>query len=126
MHCNGPAVYAFIAGTMPTAEEAVPADSGPLLLELQRAIARRQRLRVWYEPGSRVIEPHCLGYDRAGDLLLRAYQTRGASRSDESEHWKMLRVDRLHAIEETGEVFARPRPDFNPDDPIIRRVIASV
>lgn len=104
----------------------MPKPPGSLLLQLQRAIARRRRLRVWYDPGSRVIEPHCLGYDGTGDLLLRAYQTDGASRSGETEHWKMLRVDKLHAVEEEGGVFSRPRPDFNRDDPIIRRVIASV
>lgn len=69
---------------------------------ISAAIENRLRLRIDYEPGERLVEPHAFGRSAAGDLLLRAYQVEGASASGEHEHWKLFRVDRIR--------------DFGPDD----------
>lgn len=63
------------------------------------------RIKVHYEPGARTIEPHALGYSKDGNVLLRAYQTDGASASGEHEHWKLFRVDRLRSATPTSETF---------------------
>jgi hypothetical protein len=88
-----------------------------MLSVLKSAIEGRRVIRLWYEPGIRLIEPHCLGISSKGDHLLRAFQTEGASASGEHANWKLFRVDRIQMLpEDTGELFAGPRPEYNPDD----------
>jgi len=80
------------------------------------AIRNRHRLTINYEPGGRTIEPHVLGYSSEGNLLLRAYQVDGASKSGEPRHWKLFRVDRMASANDNGDGFDGPRPLYNPDD----------
>lgn len=80
------------------------------------AIRNRRRIRFNYPPGLRIIEPHALGYSGDGDLLLRAYQTEGASASGEHENWKLFRLDRAGPMEPTEMTFDGPRPLYNPND----------
>ena len=87
------------------------------------AIKNRQVLRIWYEPGERIIEPHCYGESTDGNELLRAYQTSGASESGEHSDWKLFRVDRIKSITPTSEAFSGPRPEYNPDDSAMRSEI---
>jgi len=97
-----------------------------MLEMIASAIKAKQVLRVSYDPGSRLIEPHCLGFGRAGQPLLRAYQFSGASRS-EPDDWKLLRVDRIEDIEFVGKDFAAARSRFNPRDPAMSGgIIASL
>jgi predicted DNA-binding transcriptional regulator YafY len=80
------------------------------------AIQNRRTLRVFYAPGWRQIEPHAFGRGSDGQLLLRAYQTSGASKSGEHEHWKLFRVDRLEGVEPSDEPSEVPRPGYKRDD----------
>lgn len=80
------------------------------------AIQNRKCLRIWYAPGYRVIEPHAFGRGSDGQLLLRAYQTEGASASGEHEHWKLFRVDRIKEVEPDGTPFEGPRPGYKRGD----------
>lgn len=89
------------------------------------AIRQRKRIHLVYEPGLRLIEPHCFGESANGDLLLRAYQVSGASAGGEHVNWKLFRVDRITSANDAGEVFDGPRPQYNPDDRVMkRRIIA--
>lgn len=54
------------------------------------AINQKQILRLTYPPGVRLVEPHAFGRSSDGNLLLRAYQTEGASASGEHDWWKLL------------------------------------
>jgi predicted DNA-binding transcriptional regulator YafY len=83
---------------------------------IKRAISERKTLTIDYPPGVRTIEPHCLGWSADNNMLLRAYQTDGASASGKQEHWKLLRTDRIRGVSESGKGFAGPRPLYNPDD----------
>ncbi|MEZ5953746.1 MAG: WYL domain-containing protein [Hyphomonas sp.] len=83
---------------------------------MKSAILNRKQMTIHYEPGSRVIEPHALGYSQNGDLLLRAYQVSGASASGEHEHWKLFRIDRMSAANDNGETFDGPRPGYRKGD----------
>lgn len=87
-----------------------------MLALLTTAIAERRIISLHYDPGSRLIEPHCLGRSSAGDLLLRAFQVSGASASGEHKDWKLFRLDRARMMEMTGDQFAGPRPEYNPND----------
>ncbi len=83
---------------------------------IARAIARRETLIIDYPPGTRVIEPQCLGWSGEGLPLLRAFQTEGASASGETSDWKLFRVDRVLRSTPTGDSFVGPRPLYNPND----------
>lgn len=83
---------------------------------IEEAIKSRRVIRMDYDPGVRLVEPHALGYSRKGDLLLRAFQTDGASASGESPNWKLFRLDRIRSATATNDNFVGPRPEYNPDD----------
>jgi len=91
-----------------------------MLDEIVNAIRERRVLVVWYDPGARIIEPHCLGRSTEGHYLLRAYQTSGASESGAPVNWKLFRVDRIESLEPTDDTFDGTRPEYNPRDPIMR------
>lgn len=83
---------------------------------IHRAIRQRRALRISYGAGSRVIEPHVCGLGRAGQGLLRAYQTAGASASGAPRAWKLFRLDRIASVELLDTTFAGPRPRFRRRD----------
>ena len=89
------------------------------------AINRRQVLKIVYPPGVRLIEPHAFGWSADGNLLLRGYQTEGASASGEHEHWKLFRVDRMTLIDPTGGSFDGPRPGYRRGDRAMKGGIIS-
>ncbi len=89
------------------------------------AITRRITIRIDYPPGVRLVEPHCLGESKEGNLLLRAFQTEGASASGEHINWKLFRLDRADSVELTGDHFDGPRPEYNPDDKAMKGRIIS-
>lgn len=83
--------------------------------DIADAIRNRRRLHISYPPGERAVEPHVLGYGSGGQLLLRAFQTEGASESGDHHHWKLFRVDRVRSLS-VGEEFHGTRPNYNPND----------
>lgn len=89
--------------------------------EIRAAIATRSRLRIKYEPGERVVEPHAVGLGSSGQVLLRAYQTDGASASGEPHDWKLFRADKIQRLETLPDHFPGPRPQYNPNDPAMKR-----
>ena len=90
---------------------------------ITRAIETKTVLRLYYDPGWRFIEPHCLGVGKDGQILLRAYQIHGATRSGEDRSWKLFRLDKLHLLEVTNDNFIGPRPLYNPNDSAMKRGI---
>ena len=83
---------------------------------VERAVNERLVLIVNYHPGERLIEPHAYGYGSARQLLLRAYQTEGASASGEHEWWKLFRLDRFVSAQSHGVTFSGPRPEYRRGD----------
>jgi hypothetical protein len=90
---------------------------------IERAIRERLVLAIQYPPGHRLIEPHAFGYSSEGNLLLRAYQTEGASASGEHAWWKLLRLDRFVSIATSGTTFFGPRPEYKRGDKAMTRGI---
>ncbi len=84
---------------------------------IREAIRKRHQLAIDYGAGRRIIEPHAYGYGSDGQELLRAFQIDGASASGEPHNWKLLRLDRIREIADTGIPFVGPRLQYNPDDP---------
>ncbi|MBL8589398.1 MAG: hypothetical protein JNK46_12775 [Methylobacteriaceae bacterium] len=83
---------------------------------LTKAIAERRIVSLDYDPGLRLIEPHCIGRSSAGEFLLRAFQVSGDSASGEHENWKLFRLDKARMMQLTNDHFAGARPEYNPND----------
>ena len=80
------------------------------------AINNYRLLRITYDPGSRLIEPHAYGESKDENELLRAFQVSGASASGEHVNWKLFRVDRITSLELLLDVFSGPRPEYRQND----------
>ena len=88
------------------------------------AIKNRQVVIIYYdgdEPGGRgirQIEPVCLGVSKAGNKVLRAWDSEGASHTGYKGEqplpgWRMFRLDKILSNKPTGEVYNTPRPGYN-------------
>lgn len=91
---------------------------------IMTAIKLRQRVVIYYdgdEPGGRglrIIEPVCLGYSKANNQVLRAWDLEGSSHTDYKGEqplpsWRLFRVDKILSLKPTGEIFDTIRPNFN-------------
>jgi predicted DNA-binding transcriptional regulator YafY len=93
---------------------------------VMNAIKQKQRVIIYYdgdEPGGRglrEIEPVCLGVSKAGNKVVRAWDSEGASHTGfKGEQplpgWRLFRLDKILSLKPTGENFTEMRPNFNPD-----------
>lgn len=92
-----------------------------------QAIRHNAMVYLDYPPGVRLIEPHAVGFDRDGQLLLRAFQIDGASATGKTRHWKLFRLDRAEAINPANLSFDGPEPGYRRgDQAMVRGVIAEL
>lgn len=88
------------------------------------AIKKKKRVIIYYdgdEPGGRglrEIEPVALGYSKANNLVLRAWDMEGSSHtgylgSQPLPGWRLFRLDKILSLQPTGETFDTPRPNYN-------------
>ena len=88
------------------------------------SIKKRQVVSIYYtgdEPGGkglRTIEPVCLGYSKSGNLVLRAWDTDGASHTaylgkQPKPSWRLFRLDKIVMYKPTGGTFNEARPNYN-------------
>ena len=78
----------------------------------------------------REIEPVCLGYSKAGNLVLRAWDFEGASHTaykgkQPLPGWRLFRVDKIMSFKPSNEKFNQVRPGYNPsgDKGMVRVII---
>ncbi len=82
-------------------------------------MANRRVISFTYDGRARTVEPHLLGYDDDGDLTLSAWQLSGGS----GRGWRDFHVARLSGLSTTGSIFAGARPEYNPRDKTIVRIV---
>ena len=87
------------------------------------AIKTKHLIRLFYTEGYRTVEPHCLGEAKTGNILLRAFQIRGSSKSLEFKGWKLFNIDEIISLSIHDDCFERPRHGYNPNDPEFVRII---
>jgi hypothetical protein len=97
-----------------------------MINSLQHAINGRFTIRVFYDGGYRILEPYCLGYSKAGHLLLSAFQTEGYSRSGKPTAWKLLTVNKIGSLVTLPSRFGYIRHEYNPNWNLFQRVVARV
>lgn len=98
-----------------------------MLKTIIQAIHDRETLRINYNGGERIVEPHCCGYGTDGQALLRCFQVYGFSRSGHPTAWKLMSITAIRLCVKTGNKFSSPRPGYNPHgDKAIPRVLAKI
>ena len=105
------------------------------LNDIQDSIRKKIVVTVYYdgdEPGGkgyRRIEPVCVGYSKAGNLVIRAWDLDGASHTASIGEkplpgWRMFRADKIFTYQPTTDNFTEVRPGYNPNgDKSMNRVI---
>lgn len=87
-------------------------------------IKNRRRCIIYYdgdEPGGRglrEIEPVAFGVSKAGNRVVRAWETEGAShrgylRKRPMPGWRLFRLDKILSLKPTQDIFDEIRPNFN-------------
>ena len=79
---------------------------------LVRAILGHHLVSFRYQGRERIVEPHLLGLHEAGEPMLVAYQTAGASRSGDVPGWHTFITTSMENVEILDGTFAAPRSDM--------------
>jgi len=103
--------------------------------DIQDSIKKRIVVTVYYDgdipggKGYRRIEPVCVGYSKAGNLVVRAWDIDGASHTASIGEkplpgWRLFRADKIFTYQPTTDNFTEVRPGYNPNgDKSMDRVI---
>jgi len=81
-----------------------------------RALHSGACLELRYDGYTRIVEVHAVGESKAGNDVMRVWQVRGGSESNERVGWKLLRLDEATGYGLTSERSLAPRNGYNPDD----------
>ena len=91
-----------------------------------QALREGKRLRVGYDGFSRVVEVHAVGETKKGNQVMRVWQVRGGSVSNEAMGWKLLRLDEALSFGILDEPSSAPRPDYSRNDKVMTRIFCQV
>lgn len=82
------------------------------------AIEKRLEVSIVYSGSQRAVEPHILGYNAKGALILSAWQASGGS----GQGWRDFFVDKIASIT-LGQTHFLARPGYNSDDSTLSQII---
>ena len=91
-----------------------------------QALRAGKCLAISYDGFTRIVEVHAVGFTKNENAVMRVWQVRGGSVSNESVGWKLLRLDEARAVAVTGEVSAAPRRGYKRIDGAMARVICQI
>ncbi len=77
------------------------------------AIRSKQVIHFYYN-GLRSVEPFCYGVTKAGNEVLRGYQTGGHSASGNPVGWKLFLISGISNLTITSKHFDAIRPGYTP------------
>ncbi len=90
------------------------------------ALRRQCCLEIRYDGFTRVVEVHAVGVSSAGHDVMRVWQVRGGSVSNEPVGWKLLRLDEALGVGILGERSSAPRAGFKRGDKAMQRIHCEV
>ena len=90
------------------------------------AINNRRVLYLFYGGHLRTVEPHAYGLSRAGNPVLRCYQTSGGSRSGGIPDWRLMALSDISDVRETGDMFSSARPGYRRGDKGMTHIYAQL
>jgi hypothetical protein len=80
-------------------------------------------LELRYDGFSRVVEVHAVGEAATGHRVMRVWQIRGGSASDEPVGWKLMRLDEGFSVHLTNEKSMAPRQGYKRGDKAMKQRI---
>ena len=83
-------------------------------------------LEIRYDGYTRDVEVHAVGRSTAGHEVMRVWQVRGGSVSNESVGWKLLRLDETVGLALLNEKSLAPRPGYRRDDPAMQQTFCQI
>jgi len=88
------------------------------LIIIAPAIESRNQISFQYglgkAPGPRLVEPHMVAYNQAGQLALSAWFLGGNSESQEGQGWREYLLSAISGVTVLRQQFPGPRPGYNP------------
>lgn len=85
------------------------------------AIRNRHVLTFAYGGIQRTVEPHAVGVSKAGNDVLRCYQTHGEN-IPQGQEWDLCELSKISKLTDTGTSFASARPDYKKGDKGMLRI----
>jgi hypothetical protein len=86
--------------------------------ELCKAIKSKSKIKLYYsydkEPGFRIVEPHMVAYNEAGNIVLSAWYLSGASESHDGPGWREYLLSGISSVTILPENFPGPQKGYNP------------
>jgi hypothetical protein len=80
------------------------------------ALRAGKRLELRYDGFSRVVEVHAVGTTKDNNWIMRVWQVRGGSKSNERVGWKIMRLDEAISAHVTNENSDAPRGGYKRGD----------
>jgi len=89
---------------------------------LAKAVEERKVLAFDYDDKPRLVEPHAIGTNAKGQLVLRAFQVTGDSATNATA-WKLFTVDKMVNCIVAALTSQAPRPGYKAGDRAMANII---
>jgi hypothetical protein len=90
------------------------------------AIKNKHVLSFFYDDALRTVEPQTYGISTAGHPVLRGYQITGGSKSGQTIGLRLYDLAKMEGLKDTNRRFAKARPQHQPKDSAMSRVVVSL
>lgn len=92
---------------------------------IEEAIRNRRYLTFTYQGIARVVQPAAIGVSRAGNEVLRCFQTEGAHNTD-GHDWDLCTLSKISGLSVTGEKFEAPPLGYKRGDKGMVKIYAEL
>ena len=82
---------------------------------IEDAIRNRRYLEFTYKGLARLVQPTAVGVSRAGNEVLRCFQTKGDHNTD-GHDWNLCTLTAISGLRVTEQKFDTPPPGYNRGD----------
>lgn len=89
------------------------------------AIDERREINFTYSGYERVGQPSAIGKTRAGNVVLRCYQTRGLHVTPGHE-WDLLTVSKISSLTVTDDIFPDDPPGYKKGDSHMKEIFTEL
>lgn len=92
---------------------------------IENAIQNRRYLTFTYKGIARQVQPVAVGVSRAGNDVLRCYQTQGAHNTD-GHDWNLCTLSEISGLTVAEQQFDAPPPGYNRGDKGMVKIYAEL